>query len=49
MKAKLLLLASLVSTMLAALSYYFLLTLALNVGQQVLDYLDAVMDLAQLN
>jgi hypothetical protein len=49
MKAKLLLLASLLSTVLAGLCYFLLLTLALDVGQQVLDYLDAVMEIAQLS
>ena len=49
MKAKLLLLVSLVSTVLAGLCYYLLLVLALDVGQQVLDYLDAVMEIAQLS
>lgn len=49
MKAKLLLLVSFLSTVLAGLCYYLLLTLALDVGQQVLDYLDAVMEIAQLS
>jgi hypothetical protein len=49
MKAKLLLLVSLLGTVLAGVCYYLVLVLALEVGQQVLDYLDAVMEIAQLS
>lgn len=49
MKAKLILLASLLATVLAGVCYYLVLVLALAVGQQVLDYLDAVMEIAQLS
>lgn len=49
MKAKLLLLANLVGLVLTLACYVWAMQTALTIGNQVLDYLDAVMEIAQLS
>jgi hypothetical protein len=48
MKAKLLLLVSLLGLVLTSLCYVWTLNMAITLGEKVLAYLDAVTDLAQL-
>jgi hypothetical protein len=48
MKAKLILLASLLGLVLTSLCYILVINMAVTLGEKVLAYLDAVMDLAQL-
>jgi DNA-binding transcriptional regulator of glucitol operon len=49
MKTKMLLLANVAALVLTLLCYVWVMQLALEVGTQVLDYLDAVMEIAQLS
>ena len=49
MKAKLLLLAAMAAFVLTLLGYIWVMQLALTIGRSVLDYLQAVMQIAQLS
>lgn len=49
MKAKMLMLANAVGLLLTLLCYVWAMQTALTIGNQVLDYLDAVMEIAQLS
>lgn len=49
MRAKILLLANLAGLVLTLLCYVWAMQTALAIGNQVMDYLDAVMEIAQLS
>lgn len=49
MRTKLILLANLIGLVLTLLCYVWAMQTALTIGNQVMDYLDAVMEIAQLS